>query len=369
MENYMKREYEKKGILDTLNTVSSATDGAKIKIEFGPEETKISGSGLNLKICSTISSLDMALDENESAIFDVSFLIQAIRNLNGNIIRFEHEKGDSFFTVSGDHGQYKVNLFSEKVFNEIKFNTDCTAEFKIEKNVLSECISTTISCVEKNAITSRPILKGINIAVADGKITFQATDSYRLARKAVNLPFDGENFSVTVPAEAFKIISNMEDETITVRLFHNKVQFVGNNTIIQSNLLDGNYPDIDRLIPAADAFTGTLTCDKSALISALNSSNIIKNDNLSVVKLDMAPGKAVISSFNQEFGEYSEELNATYTGKPLCVSFSGSYLIDAVKTCNNDKITISFVGQMRPFIIEDGTEDELHLCLPVRTFS
>lgn len=363
----MRKEYDKKIMLDALNTVSAALDGSgHIKMEFG-DSTRILASGISLKIVKTIQSNNISLDEAETAIFDANFLIQVIKNLKGNSVIFEYEEGEKYFIIRGDHGKYKVNLFSEKIFHDVKFdNTDSVAEFKIQKATLSECINKTIGCCDKSETSSRPMLRGINISVSDGRITFQATDSYRLARKIVDLAFDGNDFDVTVPAAALKIVSSLPDD-ITIKLFHNKVQFVGEDIIIQSNLLDGKYPDISRLVPSE--FTGVMNVDKDTLVSALNSTNIIKNDNLSIVKLDMSEEKVVISSFNQEYGEYSEELGATYTGKPLCISCSGSYLIDAVRTCDNSGIQISFVGEMRPFIIEDGTENEIHLCLPVRTFS
>ena len=138
--------------------------------------------------------------------------------------------------------------------------------------------------------------------------------------------------------------------------------------IIQTRLIDGSFPDTNRLIP--DAFDYELDLDAHYLLNAIDRVSLLTNEQNNIIKLDMSDEKVVLSSYMQEIGSVEEILDkAFYKGEPLSISFSSKYVNEAIRAFNSSKIRILFTGEMKPFIIKDyENEDVIQLVLPVRTF-
>ena len=106
------------------------------------------------------------------------------------------------------------------------------------------------------------------------------------------------------------------------------------------------------------------------LIKAIDRTTFIKNDNMTINKLQCSVDEVVITNKSQEIGESREVLNAEWTGDPLNISFSGNYVMDAAKALKDDEIIIEFTGEMKPFILKNLDDDSvIQLVLPVRTYN
>ena len=165
--------------------------------------------------------------------------------------------------------------------------------------------------------------------------------------------------------EAFKA-KNIE---VLIAISDKKAQFWIDNTVIQTRLIDGLYPETSRLIPTE--FMYELTLDARDILNAIDRASFIKSEGVSIIKLSASGKEILISSKSQEVGSSLEKLNAIhYKGNPLEISFSGRYVFDAVRVLNGTVVKIEFSGEMKPFIIRNAEDDSvLQLILPVRTYS
>ena len=113
--------------------------------------------------------------------------------------------------------------------------------------------------------------------------------------------------------------------------------------------------------------------NRRSLISAIDRSSFIKTDNMTLIRMEInAADDILVSSKSQEIGEYNESLTAvSYDGMPLDISFSGSYMSDALKALSTENVKILFTEAMKPFVMynDDGDESFLQLVLPVRTYN
>ena len=102
-----------------------------------------------------------------------------------------------------------------------------------------------------------------------------ATDSYRLAKKTIPLETE-QNFSVTIPAKSLNEVSRsiQKDEPVEIALNDKKAQFYIGSTMIQTRLLDGTYPETERLIPAS--FSYEMVCDGADLRNAIDRTLFMK---------------------------------------------------------------------------------------------
>ena len=154
-----------------------------------------------------------------------------------------------------------------------------------------------------------------------------------------------------------------------VALNDKKIQFSNDKVMLQSTLLEGDFPDTNRLIP--NDFTRTMLINRTVLLDALDRAAFIKTDNISTMNLQMTGADDIsLSNRSQEIGEFHEVLNAvSYEGDPLDISFSGQYMMDALRIFKGENVKISFTGVMKPFIItEEDDSSVIELILPVRTY-
>ncbi len=196
-----------------------------------------------------------------------------------------------------------------------------------------------------------------------------ATDSYRLAKKSVKLDTPLE-FNITVPASSLNEVEKTinENEDIGIALSTKYIQFYVGNTLIQSRLLDGLFPDVNRLVPKDFAFE--LSVNASDFVSAIDRSSFLKSDGYWTVRLEASNELITVRSRSQEIGSSREEINPIdYKGGHLKISFSGRYMIEALRSFRTEAVKILFVGEMQAFILVNPHDDSVvQLVLPVRTF-
>ena len=239
--------------------------------------------------------------------------------------------------------------------------------FYIASSVLDEIIDETAFAASEER--TRPSLTGVNFKCTQNLLKCVATDSYRLAQKSVEL-MDENEFSITIPANILKKIQGIANSSqLRVSLSNKNILFVIDNHFIKVNLIDDTYPDTDRLIPSE--FLNVLEVDTNELLKIVDRASFIANDKMSVIKLNANNYEVIVHSNSQEIGSYTDHLNIiNFSGSPMEISFSGSYLKDALKVFKNQTCKISFSGALRPFIItSDSNTTVLQLLVPVRTYN
>lgn len=340
-----------------------------IKIEAKDDTLYFTGSDSDISIHSYLKKdekVKLDIIEEGSIILGAKYICEIVRKIEDELITIEIVDG-SLTRICGETSDFKINGFAAHDYPMIDFSKP-EQSFNIKSDLLKLTISQTIFATSDKE--TRPVLTGVNVKCDKNLIYFVATDSYRLAKKTIENT-DNLSFAVTIPAKTLNEVSKtIEDkETLEMAVNDKKVQFVIGNTIIQSRLIEGAYPETSRLIPTS--FDYELTVNSHDLLAAIDRASLMKNDGINIVKLSMSDEKVEISSKSQEVGSANEILNeASFTGSRLDISFSGKYACDAIRAISSDIIKISFSGDMKPFIIK-GLEEEscLQLILPVRTYN
>jgi DNA polymerase-3 subunit beta len=142
--------------------------------------------------------------------------------------------------------------------------------------------------------------------------------------------------------------------------------------MFQTRLLEGKYPDTSRIVPTD--FPVIIPFNKEELLAAVERVSLLsprdRDTNYNIIKLTLRSDHVVeVSSTNPEVGDALEEItpNGRVVGSSLQIAFSSRYLIEALKSFASSDITISFAGEVRPFVLNGPLDiDLLHLILPVR---
>ena len=344
-----------------------------IKIEAKNDSIILTGSDADISIQKTIKKNNenqLNIIEEGTILVDVKYLLELVRRVDSEIIEIEILDGTLLY-FHGGKAKFKINGLNPNNYPNIDFSLNDNS-FSLKTSDLLDIINQTVFAVSKK--DTRPILTGVNIKTQNNTLNCTATDSFRLSRKI--LPFDSNiEFNVTIPSKVLNELKSSlqnldKNSDILISINDKKAQFVFDDTVFQARLLDGEFPATDKLIPTEGQFNYYLDINKRDLMSAVDRSIFIKNENIITNKLDCSKDEIILSNRNQEVGEFEEELAGKFEGEDLEIVFIAYYMLDALRALNGDEVRIKFTEKMRAFIVSDPSDDSItELVLPTRHLS
>lgn len=373
----MNFKISKRVLFNALSIVSRAISAnsplpwlSGVKIEVQANQITLTGSDSDVSIQKVLqknnSDSVFEIIEEGSIVIEAKYILEIVRKIDADEISLEVVDG-SLTKISGHSAEFNINGINASDYPDIDFSKPNT-EFIIPADKLLKIITQTSFATSDKE--TRPVLTGVNFKAAGNELECVATDSFRLAKKIVELK-SSQNFNITIPAKSLGEVAKTieKDEDVVVCVSDKKAQFWFDDTVIQTRLIDGLYPETSRLIPTD--FNYELIMDSRDLLNAIDRASFIKSEGISIIKLSTRTNEITISTKSQEVGSSTEKLKPIkYTGEPLDISFSGRYVFDAVRVLNGSVIKISFTGEMKPFIIKNAEDESiLQLILPVRTYS
>jgi DNA polymerase-3 subunit beta len=268
----------------------------------------------------------------------------------------------------------KINGFDPQEFPNLpQFLAE--QSFTVSSQVLTNMIRQTIFAVSTNE--QSPILTGVFISLQQGKLKFIATDRHRLAAITHEIDSDAQFQQLVVSSKALNELSKLlpdEDVPVEILFKDNQVLFKFDNTLLYAKLLDGTYPDTEKIIQNSANYTTELIISTDAIMATMERALILsRKEKGNVVKMYSLDDETIeIFSSSSELGKFKESLS---TRKPLNnairVSFNSKFMLDVLKVMDSEYVIIGFSGDMNPiFIRPEETSDayeSVHLILPFRT--
>ena len=158
-------------------------------------------------------------------------------------------------------------------------------------------------------------------------------------------------------------------EEITVAIAENQILFKTEDTHFYSRLLEGNYPDTDRLIP--ENSSTQITLDAQVLLGAVERASLLSHEGKNnVVKLSVSKNELEITGNSPEVGRVNENVSFTnIDGEEMEISFNPDYLKAALNTFGPVEITLKLISTLRPFVLvpSDDNREFIQLITPIRT--
>ena len=280
--------------------------------------------------------------------------------------------------ITSGKSEFTLNGMNADEYPKLQQN-EAGSQFIIESPVLKEMIEKTAFACSKSEI--RPILTGVHLFEENGRIGMVATDSYRLSKIVEGEVLEGniEGLqNIVIPQKTLKEIGTLieHSEQVIVRLMNNGnyIGFETEGIEIFSKLLDGNYPDTNKLIPIEH--NTLVKASRTGLLSAIERSMILQQDNRKVIKLKISNNNnsmfKIIEVFtmSDEVGKSQEQVVVEdIQGEELEISFNPEYLSDALKALDDEQVIIEFNGSLRPFVVKPTSNDNhVQLVLPIRTY-
>ena len=196
-----------------------------------------------------------------------------------------------------------------------------------------------------------------------------ATDGHRLARVEMMLPEGGAGMpGVIVPrktvGELHKLIAETEQE-IGIALSDTKIRFSFGDAVLTSKLIDGTFPDYDRVIPSGNDKVLEVNCKEFA--EAVDRVSTISTEKSRAVKLSVERGTLTLSATSPENGTATEEIEVRYGAAPIEIGFNSRYLLDITDQITGEGAVFEMADAASPTIVHDraGTS-ALYVVMPMR---
>ena len=361
--NTTKRAISSKNAIPILST---------IKIEASSEGLTLIGSNGQISIENFISikneNAGLLINQAGGILLEANFFINVISSLPDVSLDFKEIEQKQVQIVSG---KSEITLKGKDLDQYPRIQEIATSNPLIMKtSQLKEMIAQTAFAASSQE--SRPILTGVHFVLTNNKeLKAVATDSHRMSQRKVVLEKSGDNFDVVIPSKSLREFASVfSDDIENVEIFfsNNQILFRSEDISFYTRLLEGNYPETDRLIPTE--FNSKVIFNSQNLRHAMERARLLSNATQNgTVKLEITSGVVKAHVHSPEVGKVDEEIDVELVeGEDLTISFNPSYLIEALKALQSEKVTIQFISAVRPFtLVPEEEENFVQLITPVRT--
>ena len=214
----------------------------------------------------------------------------------------------------------------------------------------------------------RYYLNGMLLETGGKHLRAVATDGHRLALCQADLDAQGmDSQQVIVPRKGVLELQRLMsgEGPLNIELGPNHIRIQLDGIRFTSKLIDGRFPEYERVIPAASE--NLLSADKARLKSALHRTAILSNEKYRGIRLVIRDSGVVLQAHNPEQEEAEEEVEVSYSGEDIEIGFNVNYLLDAIAAVDGDEVTLSVVDSNSSCLVrEPGNDDTKFVVMPMR---
>lgn len=222
---------------------------------------------------------------------------------------------------------------------------------------------------------ARPVLQGVKMDVSENVITLAATDGFRISvRKETFSSPIRQNVSIIIPARAMNELARIfsdDDKAVTMIVPQGRGQVIFRlkDAELVSQLIDGNFPDYQAIIPKS-AKTKTII-STPAFLKACKQAEIIAREGNNVIRLDIipaegGPGKVEISAQTEETGKSDISVEASIEGSALLIAFNVKFLREVLDVVHSPNVSLDTNANNSPGVIRPiGDDDFVHVIMPM----
>jgi DNA polymerase-3 subunit beta len=214
----------------------------------------------------------------------------------------------------------------------------------------------------------RYYLNGMLLVIDKGSLQAVATDGHRLSWASIAVTGDYARQEVILPRKTVLELSKLladDDAPVTIDILANQARFRFGNVELVSKVVDGKFPDYNRVIP--QGHTKLFVLDRAELLSALQRAAILSNEKFRGVRLVLGDGELKIICTNSEQEEAEEQLEVDYRGEALDIGFNITYLLDVLQNTGSDKVALAFGdANSSALVTMPGRDDYKYVVMPMR---
>ncbi|MDR1026225.1 MAG: DNA polymerase III subunit beta [Lactobacillus sp.] len=371
----MKFVIERTTLLKTLSHVQSIVEKRNTIPVLSNVRIEAMGDGISFKATDMDTEIteivDAKIAETGATTAPAHMLYDIVRKLSDGSeveLAFPDEKGQ--LTIATGRSKFSLSTIGVEDFPVIS-GDKLPVNFAMSRDELKDVIDRTKFAVSTEE--TRYYLNGIYIhAKNEGEtkvLRVVATDGHRLACVESPLPKGAEKLAgVIIPrktvAEIRKLLDDAGTEEVAIALSENKIRFTMQDVTLTSKLIDGTYPDYERVIPTDN--DKTLEIGVKNLAAAVDRVSVVA-ERTRAIKMLTAKGKITITTSSPDLGSAMEEVEAKYDSESIEVGYNFRYLLDILNEVKGDEVQIKFADGSSPSILRDKSDaSAIYVLMPMR---
>ncbi|MCA3553977.1 DNA polymerase III subunit beta [Aestuariivirga sp.] len=369
----MRVTIERSAFLKALTHVQSVVERrntipilSNVLLQAGDGRLKLTATDLDIEI---VESVPAETARSGAATVPAHMLYDIVRKLpDGAQLELEQAGDGQRVSIFAGRSRFALQALPHEDFPDLAAG-DFTHTFAISAADLRGLIEKTRFAISTEE--TRYYLNGIYFhdVAADSLLRAVATDGHRLAQAQIARPDGARGMpGVIVPRktvlEVVKLFEGI-DGAVDVSLSAAKIRFAAGDLVLTSKLIDGTFPDYERVIPRNN--DKKLELDTRAFAAAVDRVSTISQEKGRAVKLAIAANKVVLTVNNPDSGSAEEEVACSYDADPLDIGFNSRYLLDVASQMKSDGLELQLSDAGSPTILRDPNDEQvLYVLMPMR---
>ncbi|MDD4616658.1 MAG: DNA polymerase III subunit beta [Alphaproteobacteria bacterium] len=370
----MKLTLSKDLLLKSLGHIQSVVERrntipilANVLIRALGQEVSLTATDMEIEINETIEA---QIGQTGSVTAPAHTLYEIVRKLPDGAQVELSAAASGQLTLSSGRSHFKLGCLPVEDF-PVMPGADLKHSFQVSAGDLRDLIDRSRFAISTEE--TRYYLNGIYLHAAKNKgvdvLRVVATDGHRLARVEMPAPEGAVGIpGVILPRKTVGEVRKLIDESaesVEIALSETKARFSFGGVIIMSKLIDGTFPDYERVIPSGN--DKALEVPARDFAKAVDRVATISSEKSRAIKLAISSSQVVLSANSPDAGSATEELEAKYEGVALDMGFNANYLLDILQQVEGEFARFSLADASAPAIIQDVSDTSaLYVLMPMR---
>jgi len=330
-------------------------------------QLKLSATNLELGLVVTLGA---KIEQEGEITIPGKLLIEFINSLTTEKIELVLKDNNLIVKTDKTHASFTTSSTSDfPPFPDVPKNGKT---FPINK--IKEAILRTVFAASNDE--SRPVLTGIKTIISSGIMSFTATDGYRLSINKVEITDKKENLEIILPAtsllEVIRIAEILKAEEVGFFIIENKNQvvFTLSGVNIFTRVIDGEFPNVEKIIPVE--FKTKVTIDRDQLFQSVKTTSLFARGAANIVKIKVEKDGLRLSANTPQVGSDEDYVEAKVEGEEMEIAFNYRFLLDLLNNFPEELVIFESSGSLNPGVFKPANTKQstigsfLHLIMPVR---
>ncbi len=355
----MKVNFNRAALAEALNLLISVVPGRTpkpilrcLKIVAGDKDVQMCATDMEAGINYTVS--EVQIETPGEVVIPADKLTAIVRESIDEVLCLTAEEGtckitgsDSRFTIYGhDAGQYPAVPCFEG-------DSDMEISLLNLQSGIERCLFATAK------ESTRYALNGVLWEIKGKKLVLVATDGRRLVRtklSVIKADKSLEKAKMIVPAKTMTLmdkIGSSDNEVVKIKLMDNQILISCGDVVISSNLVDGNFPKYEDIIPSG--YDKKLTLKTDNMLSAVKRASLLTSEESRGIKLALNKNSMILSGRAPETGDAKIDMQVEYDGDPIEIGFNPQFFIDVLRVIGDEEFDLELGDSDRPGLVKCGT--------------
>jgi len=359
-EEFLKPLQAVAGIVERRHTLPILSN---VLIEIDKAGLSFVATDLEIQITTTMQNLGNA--EKKAITVSAKKLQDIVRALPDNA-EIVFDSKDSRLQLKAGKSQFNLQTLPAEDFPKLALSDEEVAEISLPQSTLRHLFNQVQYAMAQQDI--RYYLNGLLLVLEPGIIKAVATDGHRLSLAAMQDPSIQQGAEAILPrktvTELIKLLADIDDE-VKIRLGKNLVTFSFGNITLVSKIIEGKFPDYNKVVPAN--YQNHVLLDRLTLLRAMQRAAILSNEKFRGVRLVLTQNSLRVICNNTEQEEAEEEIEINYTNEPLDIGFNVTYLLDVLNNIATSEVECSFGDPNSSCLITVPSDDRFkYVVMPMR---